>query len=103
MRDRGGVCFGVPWAFFLLSFHAETKALTALPGHVARRIPPFRGKGVAQTLILKREKRAMGKRKLTPAESRAYAELAEAARRLRVAQERAERRRKKRKAVPHAE
>lgn len=35
----------------------------------------------------------MGKRKLTPAEARAYVDLARAARRLRAAQERAARRR----------
>ena len=46
----------------------------------------------------------MGKRKLTPEEERAYLELAQAARRLRQAEERAKRRRtrKSKKGVAHA-
>lgn len=58
------------------------------PGGGARKLPPFKGWG-------------MSKHTLTPEEEAAYADLAAAAARLRKAQKRADKRKRRRVGLPH--
>jgi hypothetical protein len=55
-------------------------------------VPPISGKRGRRIPTIQSGVETMGKRKLTPAEERAYVDLARAARRLRRAQERARKR-----------